>query len=157
MTSIYIGVGSNLGDRKGQIVEAVLRMTQRGIRVRRASHLCKTDAVSRPGETMPGFLNGVLEIETGLAPDRLLSELESVERELGRNTKGDWAPRTIDLDILFYGDQVYESRRLKIPHPEIERRRFVLEPMAELNPGLVHPILKRTMEELCNSLSTPRT
>ena len=157
MTSIYIGVGSNLGDRKGQIVEAVLRMPQRGIRVRRASPLCKTGAVSRPGETMPGFLNGVLEIETGLAPDRLLSELESVERELGRNTKGDWAPRTIDLDILFYGDQVYESRRLKIPHPEIERRRFVLEPMAELNPGLVHPILKRTMEELCNSLSTPRT
>lgn len=148
MTVVYIGIGSNVGNREANINRAISLLREQGVTNLRLSPLYDNPAICRPGETMPNFLNGVVEIETQLPPEILLDHLEAVERELGRKEKGDWRPRTIDLDILFYGSKVYESKRLKIPHPEVERRWFVLKPMADLRPEMVHPVLKKTIKEI---------
>ena len=157
MNIVYIGIGSNLGDRWGNIQRAKwLLEGERGkVVVKRTSPLYETEALCRPGQTMPNFVNGVWEVETDLSPEALLQSLEVVEKLLGREGKGEWVSRPIDLDILFYSDQVFESQRLKIPHPESERRWFVLKPLSDLAPDLVHPISKKTIKEiLCNFSST---
>ena len=105
---------------------------------------------------MPDFVNTVFEVSTLLNPEILLFTLEEIEKEMGRTGKGDWQPRVIDLDILFYGNEVYESKKLKLPHPEIERRMFVLKPMCDLAPEFVHPILKKKMEVLYANLHRHR-
>ncbi len=150
---VYIGVGSNQGRRIENINRAFQLLEENGEEVRRISPLYENAAVCLPGEEMPEFVNGVFELETGRSPENLLNLLEDLERELGREGKGDRRPRPIDLDILFYGDQVLESRRLKVPHPEIERRWFVLKPLADLAPDLVHPILGKPVKELLQSLN----
>jgi 2-amino-4-hydroxy-6-hydroxymethyldihydropteridine diphosphokinase len=152
MVLVYIGVGSNIGDRYGQIDTAQFFLEKKGIAIKRVSPLYETEAVCKPGERQPKFINGVFEIETDLAPEPLLDLLEQVEKNMGRFRKGDWTPRTIDLDLLFYGDQVVDSPRLKIPHPEIARRWFVLKPLSDLAPDFLHPILKKTVKELLENL-----
>ena len=137
----YIGAGANTGDRRGNIEQAKDLLEKGGIRVVRMSPLYETEAECRPGQRMPPFLNGVLELETDLDPMGLLERLEAVERAMGRYHKGTWQPRAIDLDILFYGDLVMETERLKIPHPEAAKRWFVLKPLSDLAPDLVHPVL----------------
>jgi 2-amino-4-hydroxy-6-hydroxymethyldihydropteridine diphosphokinase len=155
----YIGVGSNIGDRYGQIDTAQFFLEKKGVMIKRVSPLYETEAVCKPGERQPKFINGVFEVETDLSSEALLDLLEGIERNMGRFRKGDWTPRTIDLDILFYGDQVVDSPRLKIPHLEITKRWFVLKPLADLAPDLVHPVLKKKikelLEEICNSSSIP--
>lgn len=153
MPLVYIGVGSNIGDRYGQIDTAQFFLEKKGITIKRVSPLYETEAVCKPGERQPKFINGVFEAETELSPEALLDLLEQVERNMGRFRKGDWTPRTIDLDILFYGDQVVDSPRLKIPHPEIASRWFVLKPLADLAPDLLHPVLKKTVGELLDKLA----
>ncbi|MBI2982176.1 MAG: 2-amino-4-hydroxy-6-hydroxymethyldihydropteridine diphosphokinase [Deltaproteobacteria bacterium] len=148
MTTAYIGVGSNLGDRSENIEKSRRLLIAADITVRRVSPLYESKALCRPGETMPDFVNGVFEIETNLSPEELLDRLEMVEGELGRKEKGNWQPRVIDLDLLLYGNEVIQTARLKAPHPEIERRWFVLKPLVDLNPELRHPVTKKTMEEL---------
>ncbi len=170
MTKVYVGVGSNVGDRSGNVDLARFYLEKKGIQVKRTSPLYETEAICKgggsgeksaqpsPAQTMPKFLNGVFEIETDLLPEALREELEHVERLCGRNRKGDWQSRTMDLDILIYGDKVFDSQRLKVPHPAIEKRWFVLKPLADLAPDLVHPILKTTIKEiLCNFSSIPPT
>ncbi|MBI2083565.1 MAG: 2-amino-4-hydroxy-6-hydroxymethyldihydropteridine diphosphokinase [Deltaproteobacteria bacterium] len=152
MTIIYIGVGSNIGDRHQNIERARQLLITGGIAVKRVSPLYESKAICRPGETMPDFLNGVFEIETNLSPEDLLDKLEAVERELGRKEKGNWQPRTIDLDLLLYGNEVIQTKRLKVPHPDIEKRWFVVKPLVDLNPKLMHPTLKKRMEELYANL-----
>lgn len=152
MPLVYIGVGSNIGDRYGQIDTARFFLEKKGITIKRVSPLYETEAVCKPGERQPKFINGVFEAETDLSPEALLDLLEQVERNMGRFRKGDWTPRTIDLDILFYGDRVVDSPRLKIPHPEIADRWFVLKPLSDLAPDLLHPVLKKTVKELLENL-----
>ena len=133
MTLAYVGLGANLGDREGTIRAAVAELPG----VVAVSTLRETDPVGITDQ--PRFLNGVAALETGLTPRELLDVLLAVERRLGRERGQRWGPRTIDLDLLLYGDEVIDETGLTIPHPRLHERRFVLEPLAELAPALVVP------------------
>lgn len=133
MPTAYIGLGSNLGDREATIQAAI-------------AALPGVVAVSRLRETapfgvldQPPFLNGAAVIETTLSPRELLDKLLAIERELGRERRERWGPRTIDLDLLLYGDAVVDEPGLTVPHPRLQERRFALEPLHELDPELVVP------------------
>ena len=131
MVTCYIGVGSNLGDRQKYIGRAIEELGKiSGISVKRASSIYETDPVGYAAQGK--FLNGVLEIETTLSPMALLEELNSVEKHLGRKRDRVNGPRTIDLDILYYGDRKVEQKGLVIPHPRIAEREFVLKGLREL-------------------------
>jgi len=131
MTICYIGIGSNLGDRRKFINAAVDKLKGiAGIRVKRVSSIYETEPV---GEVAQGkFLNGVLEIDTSLEPEVLLAELNRIEALLGRKREVPNGPRTIDLDILYYGDKSVRSEELTIPHPRLGGREFVLKGLREL-------------------------
>jgi 2-amino-4-hydroxy-6-hydroxymethyldihydropteridine diphosphokinase len=133
MTRAYVGLGANLGDREQTIRAAVAELPD----VVAVSPLRETDPVGVTDQ--PRFLNGVAALETELAPRELLDVLLAVERRLGRERRERWGPRTIDLDLLLYGDEVIDEDGLKIPHPRLHERRFVLEPLADLAPQLVVP------------------
>jgi 2-amino-4-hydroxy-6-hydroxymethyldihydropteridine diphosphokinase len=139
MALVHIGLGANLGDRERIVQAALDRLdSEDGIEVVRVSSLRETDPVGYTDQ--PRFLNGVAELETDLAPRELLERLLAVERDLGRVREGPrYGPRTIDLDLLLYGDAVVDEPGLRIPHPRMTERRFVLEPLAELEPDLVIP------------------
>jgi 2-amino-4-hydroxy-6-hydroxymethyldihydropteridine diphosphokinase len=133
VTRAYIGLGSNLGDR-----EQSIRRAAELIGARRVSTLRETEPWGI--EDQPFFLNAVAEVETDLPPRRLLDRLLEVERKLGRTRDGArFGPRTIDLDLLLYGDETIDEAGLQVPHPRLHERRFVLEPLAELEPSLVVP------------------
>ena len=140
MTLAYVGLGANLGDREGTIRRAVeLLGAEPGIEVVAVSALRETDPVGYADQ--PRFLNGAAAVETELPPRELLDRLLAVERELGR-VRGDgprYGPRAIDLDLLLYGDQVVDLPGLTVPHPRLAERRFALEPLHELDPGLRLP------------------
>jgi 2-amino-4-hydroxy-6-hydroxymethyldihydropteridine diphosphokinase len=133
VTVAYVGLGSNLGDREGTIRAAVAELPG----LVSVSTLRETDPVGITDQ--PRFLNGVAALETELAPRELLDVLLTVERRLGRERGQRWGPRTIDLDLLLYGNEVIDETGLTIPHPRLHERRFVLEPLAELSPALVVP------------------
>jgi 2-amino-4-hydroxy-6-hydroxymethyldihydropteridine diphosphokinase len=133
VTVAYVGLGANLGDREETIRAAVAELPD----VVAVSPLRETDPVGVTDQ--PQFLNGVAALETELSPRELLDVLLAVERRLGRERRERWGPRTIDLDLLLYGDEVIDEDGLKIPHPRLHERRFVLEPLADLAPQLVVP------------------
>ena len=133
MTLAYVGLGANLGDREGTIRAAVADLPG----VVAVSTLRETDPVGITDQ--PRFLNGVAALETELAPRELLDVLLAVERRLGRERGKRWGPRTIDLDLLLYGDETVDEPGLTVPHPRLHERRFALEPLAELDPELVVP------------------
>ena len=133
MTVAYVGLGANLGDRDATIRAAIAELP--GVVV--VSTLRETDPVGVTDQ--PRFLNGVAALETELPPRELLDRLLAVERGLGRERRERWGPRTIDLDLLLYGDEVIDEDGLTIPHPRLHERRFVLEPLAEIAPELVIP------------------
>ena len=140
MARVFVGLGSNLGDRESTIRAAVGRL--RGlpeVEVRGVSTLRDTDPVGPVPQ--PRFLNGVVELETGLSPRMLLGALLELERAFGRDRTAALAqgPRTLDLDLLLYDDRKIEEPGLEVPHPRLHERRFVLEPLAELDPGLQVP------------------
>lgn len=145
-----IGLGSNLGDREKNCERAVFLLRQQGtIQVTNTSKWYETKAVCLPGEMQPDFINGVVEVKTTLPPESLHQELKKIEREMGRESSPKkWQPRIIDLDLLFYGDQILETPALKIPHPLAHERLFVLEPLNEIAPDFVHPILKKSVARL---------
>ncbi|MGQ9477018.1 MAG: 2-amino-4-hydroxy-6-hydroxymethyldihydropteridine diphosphokinase [Candidatus Bipolaricaulia bacterium] len=147
----YIGLGSNLGRREENLVRAIsLLGSSPEIWVLRRASLYETEPVGV--EDQPWFLNSVVEVETSLPPRGLLHRLKEIERELGREDRGRWGPREIDLDLLLYGDLILEEDGLILPHPELHRRKFVLEPLCELAPELVHPRLKRPLRDLLADL-----
>jgi 2-amino-4-hydroxy-6-hydroxymethyldihydropteridine diphosphokinase len=134
----FVGIGSNLGDREGNLRRAVeLLSAEDGIDIVSVSEIRETDPVG-PVEQAP-FLNGAVRIETDLAPRELLQRLLGVEQRLGRVRGKRWGPRTIDLDLLLYGDDVVDEPGLTVPHPRLHERRFALEPLSELAPGLEIP------------------
>ena len=139
MARAYVGLGANLGDREATIRRALALLdADPGVEVVAVSELRETDPVGLVEQ--PRFLNGAAALETDLAPRDLLDVLLGVERTLGRNRAGPrWGPRTIDLDLLVYGAEVVDEPGLRVPHPRLAERRFVLEPLADLDPGLEIP------------------
>jgi 2-amino-4-hydroxy-6-hydroxymethyldihydropteridine diphosphokinase len=139
MPLVYVGLGANLGDREATIRTALDRLgAHEEIEVERVSRLRETDPVGY--EDQPRFLNGVARLQTSLEPRKLLAVLLDLERDLGRTRHGPrFGPRTIDLDILLYDDRTVDEPGLRIPHPRMSERAFVLEPLAELDPGLEIP------------------
>jgi len=134
----FVGIGSNLGDREDNLRLAVeLLSAEDGVEVTAVYEIRETEPVG-PVEQGP-FLNGAVRLETELGPRELLERLLAVEQRLGRVREERWGPRTIDLDLLLYGDEVIDERGLTVPHPRLGERRFVLEPLADLAPTLVVP------------------
>ena len=146
MPRTFVGLGSNLGDRERNLHEAVERLREIGLV--RVSAFGDTDPVGVVEQ--PNFLNAVAELSSDLSPRELLDRLLQIERELGRDrTKEErWGPRTIDLDLLLYGDEVVDEPGLTVPHPRLAERRFVLEPLHELAPDLVLPDGRRIKDLL---------
>ena len=139
MPRAYIGLGANLGDRERTLRTAVAALgATNGVEVVAVSAFRETDPVDYLDQ--PRFLNGAVAVETALAPRELLDALLAVERSLGRTRDGPrFGPRTIDLDLLLYGDEPFDEPGLTVPHPRLHERAFALEPLAELDPGLVVP------------------
>ena len=154
MAIAYIGIGSNLGDRKLNIENSVARINnEKGIQVLRVSSLYESDPWGV--EDQPRYLNGVLEVETLLPPEGLLQRLFSIEREFGRKREMRWGPRIIDLDLLLFDELVMENAipdGLVLPHPRMHERKFVLLPLLELVPESVHPRLKKPFKKFLRSL-----
>jgi 2-amino-4-hydroxy-6-hydroxymethyldihydropteridine diphosphokinase len=151
LTTAYVGMGANLGDRQATIERAVeLLGAAEGVEVLAVSSLRETDPVGF--EDQPRFLNGAAAVETALVPRDLLDVLLGIERQLGRTREGPrFGPRLIDLDLLLYGDAQVDEPGLTVPHPRLHERRFALEPLAELAPGLVVPG-RGPVEELLRGL-----
>ena len=150
-TVVYIGLGSNQGDRLANLrlaVEALKGIP--GTQVARTSGIYATEPVGKANQ--PEFLNLAAEIETGLEPGELLAALQNVEKELGRERGERWGPRIIDLDILYFGQRIVGQPDLIIPHPRAQQRAFVLEPLAELAPELVDPVTGKTVREMLAGL-----
>ncbi len=150
MKPAYLSLGSNAGDRERALREALRLLEAPGLHVKRLSSVYETEPIGVSGQ--PWFLNLVVEVETELFPMQLLARTQKIERELGRKRKGDLSPRTIDIDILLFGNFVVTTPELTIPHPRMTERRFVLEPLVELAPDLRHPVSKRAMKELLSGV-----
>lgn len=148
MTRVFLGLGSNIGDREKHIYEAIFFITEVSSSIK-VSHLYLTEPVGSIKQEW--FLNCALEIDTSITPERLLSLVKSIERKIGRKKTVKNGPRIIDVDILFYGDMVVNTKTLVIPHPLIQERLFVLQPLMDLDPFFIHPILKKTIRELHQS------
>jgi len=142
----YLGLGSNLGNREGFLQEAILELGDRGAQPLLASSLYDTDPVGIAGQG--NFLNLVLEVAWMGSKRELLDECHAVENLLGRARTIPGGPRTLDIDILLCDDRVFRTPDLQIPHPRLHLRRFVLVPLAEIAPGMVHPVLQVTIAEL---------
>jgi len=148
----YVSLGSNLGDRAGNLLLGVRGMLDASLEITRLSHIYETEAVETFAQ--PAFLNMVAELRGSSLPrpDELLARLLKIEYALGRTRDTAMAPRTLDLDLLLYPDEISDTQFLTLPHPRLHLRRFVLVPLNELAPKLVHPKLNKTINELLGEL-----
>jgi 2-amino-4-hydroxy-6-hydroxymethyldihydropteridine diphosphokinase len=148
----YIGIGSNLGDKLNQCEKAIseiLKFEQNKLLAK--SSLFKTHPLGYTSQD--SFVNGVIKIETDLEAPDLLKKLKTIESQLGRTETFRWGPRTIDLDILFFDNAEIHTEELQVPHPFIQERQFVLIPLAEIDRSLLHPVFKKTVQELLNEIT----
>jgi 2-amino-4-hydroxy-6-hydroxymethyldihydropteridine diphosphokinase len=144
--TVYLGLGSNIGNSQHMLQAAIDRLNSSDLRVQRVSSVYKTEPQERRNQHW--FLNAAVEAETDLFPRQLLARIAKIEQQLGRRRMLANGPRTIDIDILFYGSFIVQTPELTIPHPRLGERRFVLAPMAELAPDLRDPVTRRTMRDL---------
>ena len=153
---VYIGIGSNLGDRRQNTVEAMDRVGALGnTKVVRTSSFYESEPL---GDAKTWFVNSVIEVETDLTTEQLLKKLLGIEESMGRRrVKGKrWGSRVIDLDILMADQEVIAKRALRVPHPEMHKRRFVLLPLAELAPQVIHPRLGQSISTLLATVKDPK-
>ncbi len=148
MEEIYLLLGTNLGDRMANLQRAKELMVPKMITVIRESSVYETAAWGI--EDQPSFLNQVLRVDFIKSPQRLLEGILEIEEEMGRVREEKWGSRLIDIDILYFGDRVVAEKDLKIPHPEIQNRRFTILPLLEIAPNFEHPVLKTSHQELLN-------
>lgn len=153
MALVYLSIGSNLDKREENCLMAIDLLEERGIIVMAKSSLYETEPWGVKDQ--PYFINMAVAVETDLSPDELLRVVKEIEKDMGRTETYKWGPRIIDIDILLYNDLVYETSNLKIPHPFMHERDFVLRPLSEIAPDKVHPVLKRTIRELLQNLRRP--
>jgi 2-amino-4-hydroxy-6-hydroxymethyldihydropteridine diphosphokinase len=146
---VYLGLGSNMGDRKENLGRAIDYLSQR-VRVVEVSSMYDTEPVGNPEQ--PRFLNMVCQVKTMLKPKELLVLVKGIERKMGRMPGNPNSPRPIDIDILFYGDEVVKIPELVIPHPRLTQRAFALVPLAEIAPTLVHPVTGKNIKQLLGEL-----
>jgi 2-amino-4-hydroxy-6-hydroxymethyldihydropteridine diphosphokinase len=146
---VYLSLGSNVGDREAQLQDALAKLAAVGSVVATSSFY-ETEPVEFTRQ--PWFLNCAIALETNKTPEQLMAATLRIEEEMGRRRVQKKGPRSIDIDILLFDDTIVDSKELTIPHPAMHQRRFVLEPLAEIAPELLHPVLKKTIGELLDSL-----
>ncbi len=146
MRTAYLLIGGNLGNRKENLAKAVSLINEQCGSLTRSSSIYETEAWGNTDQ--PSFLNQALEISTSLTARLLMRRVLRIEEEMGRIRKEKLGPRIIDIDILLFENEIHDLRFLKVPHPEMQNRRFVLVPLAEINSNLQHPVLKKTIAEL---------
>ena len=147
----YIGLGSNIGDRAENLKRAIdFLKAKEGLEVKKGSSYYETEPVGFKEQGW--FLNAVAEVETSLSPEGILRVCQEIEDEMGRKRGVRGGPRIIDLDILLYGDSIVDREDLKIPHPLMHNRKFVLVPLVEIAPEVIHPVLKKTVSSLLREL-----
>ena len=147
----YIGIGSNVGNKLFQCQEAlseILRIDRH--RLLAQSSFYRTQPLGYSAQDW--FVNSVIKIETTLGARELLRSLKGIELRLGRQETFRWGPRTIDLDLLFYDEEEFESEELQLPHPHLHKRQFVLAPLAEIDPFLIHPVLRKTIRDILDQM-----
>jgi 2-amino-4-hydroxy-6-hydroxymethyldihydropteridine diphosphokinase len=146
---VYLSLGSNMGDRNAHLRDAITRLETAG-RVKSVSSLYETEPVEFTEQAW--FLNCVVALETEEAPERLMAAILKIESEMGRRRVQKKGPRSIDIDILLFSDKIINSAELTVPHPAMHERRFVLEPLAEIAPDAIHPSLRKSAQELLDTL-----
>lgn len=147
---VAIALGSNLGDSRTILMAAIDQLSQDPkIKLQATSHWYQTAAVGPP---QPDYLNGCVSILTTYSPEVLLEKLLAIESQFGRVRRERWGPRTLDLDVLLFGQSVIQTQTLTVPHPYLHERAFVLAPLAEICPGWNHPVLKQTIAELAKAV-----
>jgi len=146
--SVFLLLGANLGEREATLAKATDLISKRIAPVMSQSHLYETAPWGVADQ--PAFLNQVISIETILTPEELLSQTLEIEKQLGRERRLRWGARVIDIDMLYYSDLILDTENLHLPHPRLHQRRFTLVPLAEIAPDFVHPILRKTNQELLN-------
>ncbi len=149
MQGVYLSLGTNLGNREENLLKAQELLASNGITVSSASSVYETAAWGK--EDQGDFLNQVIKVETVLLPQVLLTEINRIEKEMGRVRFEKWGKRVIDIDILYFNNDIIDQVNLKVPHPEIQQRRFILEPMVEIAADGIHPIHEKTQTELLES------